>query len=106
MNIRHVFNAVLLFGAMSCVVELSESSSDEQQSAKKEDVNESFSDDYPAPQHLNDWNCGTEMIEVEGPDSFIYLVEVPIPCDPRQDEYLGCPPENLALPRKHMQQEK
>jgi len=104
MNIRHVFNALLLFGVMSCVVELGQAPGSAGPASEVEDPKKKFDgygpDSYPVPSHPDDWGGGTEIIEAKGPDGSIYLVEVPIPCDPRQDKYVGCPPEKLVLPEQ------
>lgn len=42
-------------------------------------------------QHEYYWNCGTEWIEIEGPNGEIIRQEIPLICDPSADFYVGCP---------------
>jgi len=103
MNVRHVFSAVFLFGMMSCVAGLGEAprleeSDDSNNSSEKSKSIDADSRVYPIPSHPDPWDCGTEIIKAEGPDGSIYFVEVPVPCDPMQDEYKGCPAEKISVP--------
>lgn len=103
MNIRHVFSALFLFGMMSCAVGLEETLNKKRVDNDSEKDSETF-DHNPVSkehsEHPDPWDCGTEIIEVDGPDGSLYLVEVPLPCEPLQDEYKGCPVEQFSLPEK------
>ena len=61
---------------------------------------------YPAPSdesadesdldevwHEDPWLCGSELIKVVGPSGELIVMEVPLPCDPHADVYMGCPPD-------------
>ena len=104
MNVRHVFSALFLFGMMSCVAGLGEPSVREETvdsnnpNEKSKSIDFGGHDAYPTPSHPDPWDCGTEIIKAEGPDGSIYFVEVPVPCDPMQDEYKGCPAEKISVP--------
>lgn len=51
-------------------------------------------------QHEHYWNCGTEWIEIKGPDGEIIRQEIPLVCDPEADFYIGCPEKNNSIIQK------
>ena len=96
-----VFALSIFVFALSCAVQVEEKSvsSGEDKHKKEEldpypDVEEKsdLSKDNSNPHSLSTWDCGKEIIVVEGPNGEKIFAEVDIPCNPLEDVYMGCPP--------------
>lgn len=96
----HLVNVCLLLNIVSCVTNIDNSVSQREQ-------NLSGGGDYgpyPYPvtsskqeepsQHEYYWKCGSEWIEIKGPDGKIIKQEIPLLCNPLADFYTGCPESN------------
>ncbi len=114
MNVRYALSCAFLSLATACIVRFDDSliGSSSGAGGNEQNIEDEYSQEIPSVSvvssttgstYFDHWDCGTELIEVEGPDGYIKLVEIPILCDPTQDEYRGCPIEES--PRYELESE-
>jgi hypothetical protein len=100
MNSRHILSVGVVLSVGACALGVGETVSPQQEEPISVVSQPPYPSDYnnepQSVEHSDNWDCGVEVIELEAPDGSIYLVEIPMLCDPQADQNLGCPPENLA----------
>jgi hypothetical protein len=96
MKRHHILSFVVLCAEFSCFASTPSTVDVENRPAEIE-----VPPSYPAPSdeseldeawHEDPWLCGSELIKTVGPGGELIVVEVPLPCDPHADVYMGCPP--------------
>ena len=101
MKSRHVLSVGIMMSIVACALGVGEK---KEQNQQKEQEPEQIQGPYPADykgesyqvEHEDNWECGVEIVELKSPNGDVYQVEIPMSCDPRADENLGCPPENIT----------
>lgn len=96
MKSHHILSIVVLFAGFSCSVSMPSTLD-----LGSDPVEAEISPSYPTPPndsqveevwHDDPWLCGSEVIKTIGPNNELIIMEVPLPCDPHADVYMGCPP--------------
>lgn len=100
MNSRHILSVVVVLSVGACALGVGETVSPQQEetisTVSQPPYPPNYNNESQTTEHPNDWDCGVEVIELDAPDGSIYLVEIPMLCDPRADQNLGCPPADVV----------
>lgn len=96
LTLAHLMSIFLFISGVSCVVNTVDEGDVIDDVVADDEENYSYPPIGVGSEESNDqisdqWMCGYEIIVVEGPDNKLIYSEVPIPCDPIADVYLGCP---------------
>lgn len=111
MKLRRLFSCAMLLTGFACSATMESSGGDDATDEPHVMPNEAYPEPPPHDaievndaSHRDEAICGLEVVVSEVRPGEFVVIEVPLPCDPTADVYMGCPPHDFEDLKSKMKQ--